>query len=209
MPDRVGSPTISLRDVFGSKRLQERLIARSVRNASSECLEWQGCIGKNGYGMLGVGNKRVVQAHRAAYAAFNGEFDESLFVLHRCDNRKCINPDHLFVGTRFDNMRDMSAKRRDGPTRSKLSPSDVQSIFERLANGASNLDVAREFGVHPNTVSNIRRGKYWQREVPREGLPDGRRCKPRQTINLVRSTCALKRRPLSEARTFPMKGLKS
>ena len=190
MRKRDGSPKISLRDVFGSKRLQERLIARSVRNPLNDCMEWQGCLGRNGYGMLGVGNRRVVQAHRAAYAAFKGEFDESLFVLHRCDNRKCINPEHLFAGTRQDNMKDMVANGRKPPSRPKLSKEQVKTILAQLADGATNKDLANEYGVHQSTVSHIRHGRVWKRHVPPASLSDGRK---RQTVNVVRSTCALRR----------------
>lgn len=175
MPDRTGSPTISLRDVFGSKRLQDRLLSRSVRNPSTGCVEWQGCTSVNGYGALGVGNKRVVQAHRAAYAAFKGEFDESLFVLHRCDNRRCINHEHLFVGTRQDNMDDMVAKGRKAPTGDKLSPDQVLTIIERLSSGEKNSALAAEYGVHRTTISHIRRGKAWGRKIPRDPLSDARR----------------------------------
>lgn len=149
-------------------------MARSVRDPNTGCLEWQGCLGPNGYGSLGIGNKKIAGAHRVAYAAFKGEFDETLFVLHKCDNRKCINPDHLFVGTRQDNMDDMAAKGRKGPTNPKLSEDQVRALVEQLERGESNTKVAADFGIHRTTVSHIRRGRSWKRQLPRQRLPDAR-----------------------------------
>lgn len=75
------------------------------------CWKWQGYISQNGYGNSTLKNKRI-QAHRLSYLAFIGEIPGGLFVCHKCDVRDCVNPDHLFLGTHLDNMRDMVQKGR-------------------------------------------------------------------------------------------------
>ena len=76
------------------------------------CWEWQRCTNKYGYGNLKFEKKTVI-AHRLAYKLANDFLPNELCVLHRCDNPKCVNPGHLFLGTRKDNNRDREAKGRN------------------------------------------------------------------------------------------------
>lgn len=82
----------------------------------TECWNWKGSL-RNGYGRMIAGSRldktrKSVTAHVFSYKAFVGEVPEGLFVLHKCDNKKCCNPSHLFVGTKKDNALDMVAKNR-------------------------------------------------------------------------------------------------
>jgi hypothetical protein len=75
------------------------------------CWEWMGRIERTGYGRLRF-NSEMYSAHRAAWVLENGAIPDGIMVMHRCDNRKCVRPDHLFLGTHADNMKDMTDKGR-------------------------------------------------------------------------------------------------
>jgi hypothetical protein len=75
-----------------------------------QCWEWTGCLNKNGYGTFNLKEETLV--HRISYQIFHGKLEKNIQVLHKCDNPKCVNPDHLFVGTHSDNMKDKVSKGR-------------------------------------------------------------------------------------------------
>lgn len=75
------------------------------------CWLWLGDINGNGYGRLQYMNKRML-AHRVSYLLHYGKFNKNMYICHKCDNPKCVNPDHLFLGTQKDNMSDCSNKKR-------------------------------------------------------------------------------------------------
>jgi len=87
------------------------------------------------------------------------------YICHKCDNPKCVNPHHLFLGTAQDNNRDKSAKGRalkgEKHGMAKLTTKIVREIREALASGRSQSAIARLYGIDKSTVSNINRGKYW------------------------------------------------
>jgi hypothetical protein len=96
-----------------------RLLKGIKVNFETECWEWQGAIrSKNsGYGCIDIGGKVngiLWNVHRYSYTIFKGEIPKGLLVLHKCDNKICCNPNHLFLGTQKDNIRDMDNKKRRG-----------------------------------------------------------------------------------------------
>lgn len=93
----------------------QEFLKRKSRESETGCIEWTAKLTKHGYGQIGFYNYGKMYnfrlAHRLAYFLHYGDFDRDLFVCHKCDNPKCINPEHLFLGTHIDNMDDMINKR--------------------------------------------------------------------------------------------------
>lgn len=146
-------------------KAREPLSQRIQRNHKkvSECWIWTGCVGKDGYGVLGVGRKQM-RAHRASFEAFSGEIPGGLLVCHRCDQPLCVNPDHLFLGTPRDNTQDMIRKSRRKTLRgeshpnSKITMKDRETIRLLRSSGAKLSEVAEKFGIAIQTVSAIANG---------------------------------------------------
>lgn len=130
---------------------------RLVRPDLGPCWEWNGKLNTSGYGQF-----RMPGAHsasRAAYLLKHGEIDDGHFVCHRCDNRACVNPDHLFAGSPRDNMRDMWAKGRHPGSNRILSDDDVRAIRARYTGArGEQTSLAREYGVSSNQINLIVRG---------------------------------------------------
>lgn len=106
--------------------LVDRLDRLSKLNESTGCIEWQSSK-RNGYGYLMIGSRsdntrRTVRAHRLSYELYHGEIKDDLYVCHHCDNRACINPFHLFLGTHMDNMDDRDRKGRNIPPSKRFNP---------------------------------------------------------------------------------------
>jgi len=132
-----------------------RFLAK-VMKMESGCHEWTSVINRGGYGKFHFEGRQDV-AHRVAYRLFVGD-PGKLAVLHKCDNRKCVNPDHLFVGTGADNVKDMDSKGRRG-TKSKLTDANVAEIKRLISERYSQQEVAEQFGINQTTVSRIVLGK--------------------------------------------------
>ncbi len=140
----------------------ERLKKLSAVNRDSGCIEWTGCL-RNGYGRLIIGSRtdntrKSVAAHRLAYETHVGKIPEGMFVCHSCDNPKCINPDHLFVGTRQDNVDDRERKGRNNHC-FKLTDEDVVCIRGYPRKNGIRKHLASKFGVSEHTIKDIRSGK--------------------------------------------------
>jgi hypothetical protein len=139
-----------------------------LTDRSGECWVWRGSLDAWGYGrMLVDGGYR--RAHRVAWIVANGEPPEGLLVLHRCDNRRCVNPAHLFLGTNAENMADMRAKGRSAGAWqrgaqhpcARLTEADVIAIRARRAAGEQQRQLAKAYGVGEGAISQIVRGKTW------------------------------------------------
>ena len=140
-----------------------------------DCWEWNGKRNYAGYGIL-TRHGRGIRAHRFSWVLAFGKLKPSACVLHRCDNRACVNPAHLFVGTQADNMADMVAKGRSnlGPRHgshtqpekfrryAKLTAHAIPLIRQRLAAGEPVASVARDHGVSPWTIYDVAEGRTWR-----------------------------------------------
>lgn len=126
-----------------------------------ECWEWQKVLSIYGYGVVRFRNKIFV-AHRASWIICYGPIPDGMFVCHKCDNRACVNPAHLFVGTHTDNMRDMIAKgRNSAPPSTRLTHADVDAIRKLKGTGIYQREVAARYGVSQKQISRIWLGKAW------------------------------------------------
>lgn len=152
--------------------VRDRFWRRVDVGFSDDCWPWKGERVWNGYGAVRVQGKRGprVVAHRVAYMLTNGSIPDGMKVCHRCDNRACVNPSHLFLGTQAENLADMRAKGRDFPPPrmvgqrnpgAKLTADQVASIRVAIAGGAVQRHLAAEYGVSPSAINLIARGKKW------------------------------------------------
>lgn len=134
----------------------ERFWAK-VERVESGCHEWQSTIHRDGYGKFWFNGKQV-QAHRVAYILQVGEIGERLHVLHRCDNRKCVNPAHLYLGTPKQNTQDKID--RCGWHGNMRFPFDVvERARELYKTGMTQQKIADELGIHQTQVSRYINGK--------------------------------------------------
>lgn len=149
-------------------KIKERLEKFSKPNIQTGCIEWTGTL-RNGYGRLVIGSRsdgsrRTVSAHRLAYATYKGEIPKGMFVCHTCDNPACINPQHLFLGTRQDNVNDREEKGRNKIPR-KLSDEDVEFIHKNK-NVITGRDLAKMFSVSYTTIKHVWRGIVYSHLLP-------------------------------------------
>ena len=144
----------------GQLPIKDRLLEKRVIISGINCWEWDGYVMKNGYGQISyLGKLRYV--HRVAAYVWLGYSldDEDLKVCHKCDNRRCFNPEHLFIGTQSDNQKDMAVKGHCNF--SKLTPEQVNEIWLLHDEGMSIGDIKDKFPVSYGTVSNILKGHTW------------------------------------------------
>lgn len=131
----------------------KRFLAKVVK-VENGCHEWTSTMHRDGYGKFYHEGKQV-QAHRVSYEFFNGPTNGK-WVLHKCDNRKCVNPDHLFLGLSIDNVRDMDQKGRRGTT-ATTTLEFAEKVRKMLADRYSQQYVADTLGVSQALVSRIHR----------------------------------------------------
>ena len=149
-------------------------------DAETGCWNWLGTA-RGGYGRLTAGSRadgsrRSVSAHRYSYEAFCGPVPDRMEVCHRCDNRACVNPAHLFTGTKQDNTDDREAKGRNNHVvgekigTSKLTDIAVVSARRLRAKGWTFQAIADRFGVSKKTAMSAVKGELW-RHTPAPPAP--------------------------------------
>ena len=156
--------------IKGNTELYKRLMLHT-RVSAAGCWEWVGSK-RNGYGRMMIGSRtdgtrKSVSTHRLSYELHYGEIPQGMEICHKCDNPCCINPDHLFVGTRQDNTDDRERKGRNNPpkgeknAKAKLTEKDVLDIRKKRAARKSFGKLAKEYGVCKKTIQNAVSGKSW------------------------------------------------
>jgi DNA-binding transcriptional regulator YiaG len=145
--------------------LDVRLLQRRTVTAG-HCWEWTGCRDVRGYGSVNWQEADDRLVHRIAWRVWRGPIPDRLCVLHHCDNRSCFNPEHLFLGTRADNVADAYRKGRARwfqgnhlHKNAKLSVDQIREIRATPRTYGSGRALARQFGVSEATISFARSGR--------------------------------------------------
>ena len=133
------------------------------KDGPNGCWLYTGTISFEGYGYVNIGagvRRKQWQAHRFAWSLLKGPIPAKGCILHTCDVRNCVNPDHLYLGDRLDNARDKIARRRDSTA--TLTYEQVREVRRLLAEGEMGKDIAAKYGVSPAVISGIKLGQTYR-----------------------------------------------
>ena len=138
---------------YKQQRLQEILTNTIV--TSTGCMEWQGYIGTDGYGSVAI-LKKYKHAHLHVWEILHNELTQNIHVLHKCDNRKCINPEHLFLGTHQDNVKDMVSKGRQAVGgnhgKCKIHGEKKRQLIEMAKKGVLYKEIACQLNLNETYI---------------------------------------------------------
>lgn len=158
-------------------KLYSFIDSRTSIDALTKCWNWTGTINSSGYAVV-TGSRKVygskrrgpdMRVHRINYARFKGPLPNDLHLLHSCDNRKCINPNHVRTGDDRDNIQDAARK---GRMYKKLGDESLLGIVRRIESGDSLSEIARAYDLDYSMVRNIKLGK--QHKLRLEVLTGGK-----------------------------------
>ena len=154
-------------------QLAKNLMSR-IERTEDDCWRWTKTIGTTGYGFSYL-HGRPIKTHRLSYLLFRGPLIPGMFICHKCDNKWCVNPGHLYQGTVKDNVRDAQArgqmkiaKPKPGYAMgekhccAKLNNESAKKIIELRRSGFQYKEIAKELGVHLVTVADVIKGKTWK-----------------------------------------------
>ena len=153
------------------EKMIHRFHLKFHRLSAEECWPWHGSRSPDGYGEIRFtrSRKKAVATHVAIFVDRREIVPSGMLVCHTCDNPPCVNPNHLYVGSRADNMRDMHDRglwhsgqvKGEDNGNSVLKDSDIFQIVSMINGGLTNSAIASRFGVTHSTISLIRLGKKW------------------------------------------------
>jgi hypothetical protein len=141
---------------------------KHIKKKKNGCWEWTGQLHKTGYGRFLFQGKRGFLSHRVSWIIHKGDIIDNLFVCHHCDNRKCVNPDHLFLGTNNDNIQDRTLKNRSNRpfgnkfTPRKINERQVKEIKKFLGAGISRKKISEIYNISIGQVTKISLGIRWK-----------------------------------------------
>jgi len=130
--------------------LRRRLLSKRSFNDETGCWEWTGFRSRDGYGQIryGTSSAGIVYVHRASYEVFKGPIPEGQVVCHACDNPPCFNPDHLFLGSQTDNMRDAQKKGR----LHSATPRFMEKVRRLYRTGETITALSKRFNIPRTTI---------------------------------------------------------
>lgn len=181
---RKGQPLSYIGDHYWrhpDRQLIPRFWSQVDKRGDDECWLWTGtCSGNESAGFYGAiraqretGSRKILRAHRLSYELAYGKIPDGLFVLHRCDVTRCVNPAHLFLGTIRDNNRDRAEKGRSSKHRkprygetnpaAKLTQSQVDEMRQLYDSGAMRVhQLAKKYDLHRSTIGHIVHRQTWK-----------------------------------------------
>ena len=136
---------------------------------TKDCWEWIGSKRPLGYGVIHTGGK-FISAHRLSWKLYFGEIPKGMYICHHCDNRACIRPDHLFLGTQKDNVYDAIKKHRMNPVGKKghkswnrnFTPEEAKKIREEYkTSGLGYKKLGKKYGVANTVIRNVIKELNW------------------------------------------------
>lgn len=148
--------------------------------SDEECWLWTASVSSSGYGMFKrPAPGKLVTAHRHSFEIAHGAVPVGMLIMHSCDNKKCVNPKHLTLGTHLDNNRDCMSKGRDRKNSpkgersraAKLTQHDVQRIRRLYLDGEKLSDIAALFSINFRSITRICYGETWQHLLGIDGYP--------------------------------------
>lgn len=141
------------------------------------CWLWTAAVSSAGYGQINQGGQHGthIAAHKLSWQLANGPRPEHLCICHRCDNPRCVNPEHLFLGTQKDNIQDALKKGRkpfgEKHPLARWSEGDIRAMFAMRARGATQTEIADHFGTKQPAIQSILSRKAWSHVEIRSGEP--------------------------------------
>ena len=147
-----------------AKTQRQKLLDGHDVDASTGCWQWGGATYGAGYGRVSAkGGNRYELAHRESYREFVGAIPNGMCVCHSCDNRKCINPSHLWLGTHADNANDMVRKNRSLVGSRHHNAKLTEELVLRIRNdNREHREIAADYGVSYGLVGHIKRRLVWR-----------------------------------------------
>lgn len=167
------------------EKLKKRFHAKYIKGDPNDCWEWMAGKSPCGYGRMSVNGKNT-GAHRVAYMLHTSKkIPIGLFVCHKCDNPPCVNPEHLFLGTRSDNMKDCTTKKRSALQQrpwltqgekhplAKLTVRICKEIIKkRILQKKTLTTIGNDYGISASHVSQIVKGYLWRHDKSLNKLRD-------------------------------------
>ena len=144
----------------------QQIMNNVIIHPRTRCWMWTAAVNNHGYGLIKRRRQKDGRyAHRVAYKLFKGDIPDGLFVLHKCDTPRCVNPEHLSLGTQSDNIKDCASKGRlvdNSGERHGMAKLDPEKVSQIRASDAKNGDLAKQYNVSETTIRFIRQRKLWK-----------------------------------------------